>query len=484
MSNHSKLDRQSFQMLLASAFVVQQSQIGTQSLSAIVEIERLIAVRELELDGVMHLIADRTRSVANATGVAIGLLTGDQLVYRAGSGSAAAYIGKCVLATLTVSADTKASGELLRVENAQTDPRIEAVVCRQFGAQSLLILLIYHDRRVAGLLQVLFSEPHVFQDREVRTYRLMAGLIGEAMSRAAQPQRGENPTAELPDIPRAIERATPENSMSRAVQLQRRENPTAELPDIPRAIEHAAPENSMSRAAQLQRRENPTAELPDIPRAIERATPEMEKSLNERQSMPVPANKPAILQPCAAAPAVTGESPVPRQPAVPPTMIRRGPWRQRQWNPALAAVVAVLVIAWIASGVRRPNSALGPSAPQKPVAIEQQAPSLPAQVVPVKGTSKLQTTPVRVQRASRARTTKKRVRVGENEVEYFGEDVTVRYFTPKPAPHRVRAGENKVAYVGNDVTVRHFTPKPAPAPPAQPVRSAAQPVGGSGSSQR
>jgi hypothetical protein len=423
MSNYSTVDRESFQKLFASAFAVQQSQIDTQSLSAIVEIERLIARGELDASGAMHLIADRTRNVANATGVAIGLLTGDQLVYRAGSGSAAAYIGKCVLATLTVSADTKASGELLRVENAQTDPRIEALVCRQFGAQSLLILLIYRDRAVAGLLQILFSEPHVFQDREVRTYRLMAGLIGEAMS--------------------------------------------------------------MSHAAQLERGENPTAELPAITRAIEQATPEMEKFLNDVGSTSGPANKPAILQPCAATLVVTGELPVPRQPAEPETIVTRVPGRKRRRNLALAAVAAVLVIACgIAASVRRPNSALGSSTLQKAIPIEQQAPYLPAKAVPVKGTSRLQTTPARVKQARSARTTRRRARVGENEVEYIGDDVTVRYLTSKPAPHRVRVGKNKVAYIGKHVTVRHFTPKPAVVPPAPPVGSAAQPVGGGGALQR
>jgi hypothetical protein len=263
MNTHSTVDRESFQKLLANAFAVQQSQIDSQSLSAIVEVERLITRGELDLDGAMHLIADRTRNVADATGVAIGLLRGDQLVYRAGSGSAAEYIGRRVLATLTVSADTKASSELLRVENTQTDPRIEAGVCRQFGAKSLLILLIYSDRAVAGLLQVLFSEPHVFQDREVRIYRLMAGLLGEAMSHAAQRGRGENLIAELPTNPRAIEQITPE----------------------------------------------------------------MEKFLNDVGSMPDPANKPAILQPCGAALAVTGELPVFRRPAEPATMIMRVPWQ-------------------------------------------------------------------------------------------------------------------------------------------------------------
>ena len=63
--------------------------MDSQSLSTVVEVQRLITRGELDVDGALHLIVDCTRNVANATGVAIGLLKGNQLVYRAGSGSAA-----------------------------------------------------------------------------------------------------------------------------------------------------------------------------------------------------------------------------------------------------------------------------------------------------------------------------------------------------------------------------------------------------------
>src|SRR4029077_10723033 len=55
---------------------------------------------------------------------------------------------------------------------------------RQFGVKSLLILPIYQGRFVGGVLQVLFNEPHSFQDQEVRTYWILAKLVGEAMSQA------------------------------------------------------------------------------------------------------------------------------------------------------------------------------------------------------------------------------------------------------------------------------------------------------------
>jgi len=81
--NYSSLDRRSFQRLLANAFAVQESQVDSQSLSAINEVHRLIGKGALDVDGAIHLIVDCARKVANATGVAVGLLKGDQLVYRA-----------------------------------------------------------------------------------------------------------------------------------------------------------------------------------------------------------------------------------------------------------------------------------------------------------------------------------------------------------------------------------------------------------------
>jgi hypothetical protein len=400
MSTDSNLDRESFQQLLANAFTLQESRMDSQSLSAIVKVQRLIAKGELDVGEAMHLIVDCARTVANATGVAIGLLKGDQLVYRAGSGTAATYIGRRRMVTLTVPANIQASREILRVENTQTDARIEAAICRQFGAKSLLMLLIYHDREAAGVLEVLFSEPHAFQDREVRTYRLMAELIGDAMS-------------------------------------------------------HAAP---------LEQKKNLTTELPTTPHTIQQITPQRRESLNDIGSLARPANKRAIYQRCGAALAVARELPVFRQPALLATMIMQRAkdvtLHKRRRKVAVAAVTTVLVLAcWIAYTGRRPASPVGFSALPRSTAVEQQVPSQPAKGIPTKGTFKVQPEPVPVKEARPARTTLRRVREGENEVVYIGDDVIVRYFTPKLAPRRERVGESQVVYIGDDVTVRHFTSK-------------------------
>jgi hypothetical protein len=204
MSTHSSLNRESFKKLLAGVFSMHESGVDAHSLAALLALEKSIATGEPDLDRAMHLVAHRARNVANATGIAIAVRRGDESVYRAGSGCAASYVGRHVTAILSVSAHNEARGEILRVENAQADGRIEGAICRQFEAQSLLILLIYNECAVRGVLEVLFSEPHAFQDREIRAYRLMAGLVGEAMSRDAQLDRKKALATRAATLPHAI----------------------------------------------------------------------------------------------------------------------------------------------------------------------------------------------------------------------------------------------------------------------------------------
>ena len=73
------VDRESFQAVLASAFAIQQSRMDSQSLSAIVEVGRLVTSGELDVDGAMHLIVDGRQKVANTNAAAIDPPRGAQL---------------------------------------------------------------------------------------------------------------------------------------------------------------------------------------------------------------------------------------------------------------------------------------------------------------------------------------------------------------------------------------------------------------------
>src|ERR1700754_2934330 len=62
-------------------------------LSEIVAIQRDVAHVHHDLPFAMHLIAERTHAVTAAQGSVIEMLEGDEMVYRAASGSATAFLG-------------------------------------------------------------------------------------------------------------------------------------------------------------------------------------------------------------------------------------------------------------------------------------------------------------------------------------------------------------------------------------------------------
>jgi hypothetical protein len=412
MSSHSSIDRESFQNLLASAFAVQQSGMDTQSLSALLELQRSIATGVPDVDRAMRLVADRARNVANANGIAIALLQADQLVYRAGSGCAAPYVGGHVTAILSVSAHNKARGEILRVENAQTDSRIEAAICRQFEAQSMLMLPIYRDSAVVGVLLVLFSEAHTFQDREMCAYRMMAGLVGEAMSRYAQ----------------------------------------------------------------LQQKKASVTQSTTVRHAIRQITSQMQSFPGDDKSSSEPAGRDGVAESFGATAAVAGALAGPSQPAKAASTTRvrlkRVSLHKLRWNSALTAVATALVIAtcWIAYD-QRPASPVGTSSTQRSNAAPPQIPLAPTELS--NSAPKVKTVTGETEPAKAPGDAFKRVRVGRNEVDYVAEDVTIRHFIAKEAPPRLRGGYKEVN-IGDDVTVRSFAPKPAILSQPQPLSTAEQ----------
>jgi len=371
--------------------------MDSRFLSAMLGVQRLIMRGELGTDSVVSLIADSARDVAGAAGVAIGLLEEDRLVFRAASGCSVPRIGSRVSASLTSSAN--ASREILRVENAQTDTRIEGAICRQFGALSLLILPISSDRAVAGVLEIQFSEPHAFENCEVQMYRLMAALIETAMRRGSE----EKKRVELPVVPRAV------TEVPRGEGYLNKINKNA-------AIFFSVGRNSIRQrcSAALAALKGSTA----IAQAASLGTVMVQRTTEA---------------------------------------ISHKPLRSLAFA---ALAVSLGLTFWIAHGGRRPTSSmgtsLGTSAPSGSATVGSIKAGNP---VGADGTSHAKPSPLaaKLARPSRtARTKARRGRAGQNSTEYIGNDVTVRHFTYRPAPQRA---SSKVSYVGDDVTVRYFTPK-------------------------
>ena len=445
MSSQFSLDPESFQNLLADAYVVQESGIDTCSLGAVLELQGLMADSELDLDRSMPLIADRARNVAQATGVAIALLQGDQLVYRAGSGSSAANVGRRVTAILSVSRHTKSRAEILRVENAQRDGRIEAAICRQFGAESLLILPVYDNRKLVGVLEVIFSDAHSFQEQEVRTYRLMASLLGEAISRGEQP-KAQKAAVEAPVMEPGLATTAPQPGIPKMEPP-----PVAPLPSS--AQSGFSILGLTSEPVSLTR--DPVESLRSVATRLGNAT--LRRAYQSGASYVSSVRRPdfSSVRSFIRLPDISSLRLERRQlDQALSTLTRvtaRVPYYKR-W----VAVAIVVLAAWVALRDHRPAAVAPTSASVTERTRTQPSPSpsvAAASSEPGKAAAALGTvvaTPVSPPRPHW-------VKVGTNELDYVGDDVTVRYFGVKPAP-RHAPSQSRVKQVGSDVTVRYFSP--------------------------
>lgn len=195
-SERLPLDEDTFQHLLAAAYLLQE-QAGrpqpkppnwdhTRTLSEIVETQRLIHSQQLDLSAAMPLIAERVQKITSAAGVAIGMVEGKELVYRAATGSAAGDVGSRLPVDDCLSAYCLRGGQALLSPDSQKDSRLSVKLCRKRGLRSLIALPVYHEGKVVGVLELWFAGVDAFSEHDVHTCQLMAGLVGEAIVRNAE----------------------------------------------------------------------------------------------------------------------------------------------------------------------------------------------------------------------------------------------------------------------------------------------------------
>jgi hypothetical protein len=449
MNDHSTVDRDTFQQLLASAFAVQESQLDRQSLSVILDVQRSIASGKLDLDAAMLAIVSSARDVTHASGVAIGLFKGDRITYCAGSGTSAALVGQHVIASLTVSAFTKTSREILRVENAQRDSRIEADICRQFGASALLILPIYFDHAVAGVLEIRFSEPHTFQDREVRTYILMAEQIEVALSKASEVEPSNNLDAEF--VPALGDSEYVEPLEEEAPAFWMGESSVPSLFErcqyrLATAKESASYQRSiLFVTAILHRARTLVVRRPAI-HVIQRAQIE-QWFIDQRAKSSAAAQRTKHLL-------------VTQRRKFVARLQQANDYTSRPGMHTVGLVFAVVILAvsvLIAYKSNGTSSTFDPSALPKSATTESEPGSKP-----LPGKAEAQPELLQAKEVRPGRISRKHVRFADSEVQYFGDDVTVRLFSPRPAAQHTVIPKTRVAHFGKDVTIRYFgSPQPA-----------------------
>ena len=181
----------------------------TLTLAEIVEAQRQIQTRHLELDKAMAVVAERVAKITGASGAAIAILEGSTVRYRAGAGASALPLGTEVPLDKAVCAASLRTGQVIRSEDVDLEFLFDPETCRPRGIVSLCAVPIYREDEIIGALELYFDKTHGFAEQDIHTCQLMAGLVTEAIGRDAEVTLKKSMAAERSSMLAAIERLQP-----------------------------------------------------------------------------------------------------------------------------------------------------------------------------------------------------------------------------------------------------------------------------------
>jgi len=137
---------------------------------------------DLGLEPVIGVIAERARVLTGASGAAIALHKGEDMVCRARSGRTAPDLGVRLVADSGISADCVRTGEIVLCHDSENHPRVDLATCRHLGVRSILASPLRHFRRTLGVFEVFSATPHAFDQRAVAIMQSLSSMLVSAIS--------------------------------------------------------------------------------------------------------------------------------------------------------------------------------------------------------------------------------------------------------------------------------------------------------------
>jgi GAF domain-containing protein len=143
---------------------------------------------EIDLEPAISVIAERAQALTGATGSAIALRHGDEIICRARTGRTAPDLGIRLQTDSGITADCVRTGEVMLCNDAERNPQVDLASCRRLGVRSILAAPLRHYRRTLGVFEVLSASPYAFDNQDIGTMQLLSSMMVAAISRLSNLQ--------------------------------------------------------------------------------------------------------------------------------------------------------------------------------------------------------------------------------------------------------------------------------------------------------
>lgn len=195
----SKSELSTVAVAKAVLFAIQRKQHETQlerDLMEIITMQEETTELLGDYDRLLSSICRHTQRMVPATGIAVELPEGEDMVYRACTGSVAGQQGLRIRAQGSLSGLSIQSGEILRADDTETDPRVNREACRRVRARSMVVAPLKTPAGTMGVLKAISTEPDAFSNLDVGRLRVVSGLLARTLHQA-------NLYAELQELKKA-----------------------------------------------------------------------------------------------------------------------------------------------------------------------------------------------------------------------------------------------------------------------------------------
>jgi len=175
-----------------------QSRSNVSALLASEAVKQEVESLAIDVDSALQIVVQRAISLTRATGAAVALFEGGEMVCRATSGPDAPPVGTRMQMGNGFSGACVRLGRLLHCDDSELDELVDRDSCRDLGIRSIMAAPIQSSDVVIGLVEIFSPAPGTFGDSEKAVLQNMAGIVVQAMDRAIQTVGTKTRAAEDP----------------------------------------------------------------------------------------------------------------------------------------------------------------------------------------------------------------------------------------------------------------------------------------------
>ena len=143
---------------------------------------------ELALDIVLNEVVEQAWLTTGATGSAIALMRGGEMVCRASGGVNAPELGMRLDTNSGLSGACVRTRQIQCCDDALADPRADAEASRQLGMRSVVVLPLVLDAELIGIFEIFSPRACAFGDHDLQTLEVLAErILKNARARRSSP---------------------------------------------------------------------------------------------------------------------------------------------------------------------------------------------------------------------------------------------------------------------------------------------------------